>query len=413
MNIIHVTHRAWPVIGGSERYVQEVARRQVGDGHRVMVVATDAEDLSALWDGGARRVEPGIPSEHQGVWIRRLPVRTVPLGSVAFFALRRLTWLVSRISMRAALALARFSPWVPELRAVLMYQPADLFFAWNIGLEALTVAVAREAEGRRVPWIAIPLLHLGRPRLYAMRHQLHLLRGATVILAQTERERAFLVEQGLDEERIRVVSPGLDLDQAEQASGARFRQKHEIEGPLLATLGALAYDKGTVHLLAAAQGLWEEGRRLTVALIGPMEKAVQRALSRLPEEQRRHCLHFAQISEEEKWDAVDAADVVALPSRTESYGIVFLEAWARGKPVIGAKAGAVTDVIEDGRDGMLVEFGNVSALADALRTVLDNPMLALGMGQRGRAKVQSEYTWEQRYDQLRTTVHEAIVEWKT
>jgi len=122
---------------------------------------------------------------------------------------------------------------------------------------------------------------------------------------------------------------------------------------------------------------------------------------------------LTQVSEEEKWDAVDAADVVALPSRTESYGIVFLEAWARGKPVIGAKAGAVTDVIEDGRDGMLVEFGNVSALADALRTVLDNPMLALGMGQRGRAKVQSEYTWDQRYDRLRTTVHEAMVEWRT
>ncbi|MGB3904266.1 MAG: glycosyltransferase family 4 protein, partial [Anaerolineae bacterium] len=123
-------------------------------------------------------------------------------------------------------------------------------------------------------------------------------------------------------------------------------------------------------------------------------------------------LHLTQVSEEEKWDAVDAADVVALPSRTESYGIVFLEAWARGKPVIGARAGAIEEVIEDGRDGMLVEFGNVCALADALRTVLDNPMLALGMGQRGREKVLSEYTWEQQYGRLRDVVDHVMVEWE-
>ena len=412
MNIIHVTHRAWPVIGGSERYVQEVARRQVGDGHRVMVVATDAEDLSALWDGGARRVEPGTPSKHQGVWIRRLPVRTVPLGSVAFFALRRLTWLVSRISMRAALALARFSPWVPELRAVLMYQPADLFFAWNIGLEALTVAVAREAEGRRVPWIAIPLLHLGRPRFYTMRHQLHLLGQAAGVLTQTERERTYLEKRGLEADRLHIVSPGIDLGEAERADGFRFRAKHNLDGPLVVSLGALARDKGTVHLLSAAQALWEEGRSLTLVLIGPMEKAVQEALARLPEQHRGNYLHVTQVSEEEKWHAVDAGDVVALPSRTESYGIVFLEAWARGKPVVGARAGAVEEVIEDGREGLLVEFGDVPGLADALRKLLDNPDLASGMGQRGRERAQSEFTWEQQYGRLRDVVDHVMVEWE-
>jgi glycogen(starch) synthase len=412
MNIIHVTHRAWPVIGGSERYVQEIARRQALDGHRVTIVATEANALSALWDAGARRIGPEALGDYQGVRIQRLPVRYLPLGSRAFSVLRRLTWLLSRISRRAALRLAKFSPWVPDLAPALNHEQADLLFAWNILFEGLTAAVACEAQRRCVPWIAVPLLHLGRSRFYTMDHQLHLLRQAARVIAQTDSERAFLLQHGLTSGRVCIVSPGLNLDQQQGAKGRRFREKYGIDGPLLVTLGALGYEKGTMHLLAATQRLWGEGRRLTAALIGPTETALQSAVMQLPEEQRGCCLALVQVPEDEKWDAVDAADVVVLPSRTESFGIVFLEAWMRGKPVIGARAGAVEDVIRHGVDGLLVEFGDVPGLAKALRTLLDNPVLASEMGERGRDKVRREYTWDQQYERLRAVVDQVIVEWK-
>lgn len=410
MNIVHVTHRAWPVIGGSERYVQEVARRQVIDGHGVTIVATDADELSALWDRAGGRVERGVPGEYQGVRILRLPARCLPGGGVTFALLRRLTWLASQVSVRAALALGRRCPWVPSLSNVLGDEPADLFFAWNLGLEGLTGAVADEAQRRRVPWLAVPLLHLGRPRFYTMRHQLALLRGANRIFTQTDRERRFLMERGLDGGRVHTVSPGIDLDEANRAEGFRFRRKHGIDGPVVLTLGALARDKGTVHLLRAAQAVWEEGRALTLVLIGPVEKGVQEALAELPEAHSGKWLHLGQVSEEEKWDALDAADVLALPSRTESYGIVFLEAWARGKPVIGARAGGVEEVVEDGREGILVEFGDVPALGEALRKLLENPELAGEIGRRGREKVHAKYAWEQQYGRLRSVVDQVMVE---
>ena len=123
---------------------------------------------------------------------------------------------------------------------------------------------------------------------------------------------------------------------------------------------------------------------------------------------RACCQHLGQLSEEEKWDAVDAADVVALPSRTESFGIVFLEAWARGKPVIGARAGAVPQVINDGDDGLLVEFGDAAGLAEALEKLLDAPAQAAEMGQRGREKVLQMYTWDHQYARLRDAVNQWI-----
>jgi len=149
-----------------------------------------------------------------------------------------------------------------------------------------------------------------------------------------------------------------------------------------------------------------------VVLVGPVERAVQRAVVRLPERQRRYCRCLGQVSEDEKWDVMDAADIVALPSRTESFGIVFLEAWVCGKPVIGARSGAVGDVIEEGMDGMLVEFGDVTGLADALRTLLDDPKLAAEMGRRGREKVLREYTWDRQYSRLRVLVDQVMRESK-
>jgi glycogen(starch) synthase len=408
MHIVHVTHRAWPVIGGSERYVQEVARRQVADGHRVTVIATDAADLSALWKRRSRRVEPDAPNEHQGVHIKRLPTRCLPLGDYEFAILRRLTWLTSHVSERAALALAQFSPWVPGLQQALAKEQADLLFAWNITLEGLSAAVAREARRRGTPWIAVPLLHLGRERFYTMRHQLHLLRRAQGILAQTPSDRAFMLERGLAADKVRIASPGVNLADSEGANGDRFRRKHGVAGPCVLSLGALGYDKGTHHLIAAARQLWETGRRLTMILIGPEQENVRRLLERLPAERRACCQHLGQVSEEEKWDAVDAADVMALPSRTESFGIVFLEAWACGKPVIGARAGAIPAVVEHGADGLLVEFGDVAGLAEALSKLLDDSTLAAEMGSRGREKVRQMYTWDRQYARLRAAVDEWI-----
>ncbi len=412
MHIVHVTHRSWPMVGGSERYVQEIARRQVEEGHRVTVIATNAGALSALWDSRGRLIDGTVPSVYQGVLLRRLPLRHLPLGRVTFPALRWLTWALSNLSGRAALPLVRFSPWVPGLAQALAEERADLLFAWNITLEGLTAAVAREAQRRRVPWVAVPVLHLARLRFYTMPHQLDLLRQAQAVLAQTPSERDFLLQRGFAPHQVHIVSPGVSLEEAETANGSRFRRKYDVAGPLVVSLGVLCAEKGTIHLLAAAQKLWREGRPLTLALLGPQEEEVRRALVRLPKSQRRFCISPGEVSEMDKWDALDGADVVALPSRTESFGIVFLEAWARGKPVIGASAGAVPDVVEDGTDGLLVRFGDVPALAEALCHLLDNPQRAAVMGRRGREKVARLYTWERQVSRLRQVIAPLLTEEK-
>ncbi len=101
------------------------------------------------------------------------------------------------------------------------------------------------------------------------------------------------------------------------------------------------------------------------------------------------------------------AAVFALPSSKEGFGIVYLEAWAHGLPVIGSCHGAAGEVIADGVDGFTVDPADLPALAARLRQLLDDPALAARMGAAGRAKVARHYSATAFVDNLRALLASA------
>src|SRR5205807_9064932 len=113
----------------------------------------------------------------------------------------------------------------------------------------------------------------------------------------------------------------------------------------------------------------------------------------LAEAVREECRLLGFLSDEDKRDLHAAGQVFCMPSRTDSFGIVYLEAWLNGVPVIGARAGGVPEIITDGMDGYLVDFGDVGALADHIQFLMEHPDTAREMGQAGRRKVLAEHTW--------------------
>jgi glycosyltransferase involved in cell wall biosynthesis len=100
------------------------------------------------------------------------------------------------------------------------------------------------------------------------------------------------------------------------------------------------------------------------------------------------------VSDEQKQALLAACEMLLLPSRADSLGIVLLEAWAYGKAVVGAKAGGIPGVIDDGRNGLLVEFGNVPALVNAIQQLIEDPAEREALGQAGLEKVNDVYQWE-------------------
>jgi phosphatidyl-myo-inositol dimannoside synthase len=87
-------------------------------------------------------------------------------------------------------------------------------------------------------------------------------------------------------------------------------------------------------------------------------------------------------------------DVFALPSRGEGFGLVFLEAMAHSKPLVGCAQGGIPDIVEDGVTGLLVPFGDTDRVGQALESLLSHPDEARQMGERGRQRVVKEFSFE-------------------
>lgn len=407
MRLLHVIQRYYPFQGGSERYFQAFSERFAADGADVQVVTTNAWDLEYFWDP-TRRTIPGADDAHHGVRIRRLPIRHLPLPRLTHRALRRLMAESTRLGLpgqESALRVAgRFWPWLPPVAEWLPdadWRP-DVVHSANVAFESMIAGAAQLARTFDAPHLVTPFLHLGEGsasrvrRYYTMPHQLDLLRRADGVCALTTIEAEYLIGHGVAADRVHVVGAGLDVAAVTGGDGAQARARLGIDGPLVLALGAAAFDKGSFHLAQAAAMLERTGCPVTVVFAGPVMSEFARFVDGLAPRERRAVRVLGFVSDQEKRDLLAGADIVALPSRTESFGLVFLEAWANGKPVIGARAGAIPGVVDHERDGLLVPFGDVNGLADAIRTLVDDPALASRLGTAGREKVVDEATWYRR-----------------
>jgi glycosyltransferase involved in cell wall biosynthesis len=403
VKILHVIQRYWPYVGGSERYFQELSEWLVAAGHEVTVYTTTAYDLEYFWQPTRAHLAPG--TDHlNGVTVIRFPVRHLPLSPLAYPALRRLVHLMGMAPGGTALALrvAGATPFVPELalRLATTRERYDLVHAGNIPFDAIVAWAQALARRQGIPFVMTPFLHLGEAsnptvrRQYTLPHQIALLRGCDAIFVQTALEAEFLTSVGVPRRAIRRGGVGVNPAEVVGGDRERFRRRHTVDGPLVTFLGTVAKDKGAIQLVEAMRQLWDRGLTATLALAGPTYGDFERYWATLPASVTQRCRLLGVTTGEAKRDLFAATDVFAMPSRTDSFGIVFLEAWTAGVAPVAARAGGVAEVIEDGVTGRLVEFGDVPGLAEAIRSLLTDRALAARLAARGRAKALADYTWD-------------------
>jgi glycosyltransferase involved in cell wall biosynthesis len=124
------------------------------------------------------------------------------------------------------------------------------------------------------------------------------------------------------------------------------------------------------------------------------EANVQTKLDALAPADRARVVLVDDFSDEDGPSIMDACDVLALPSAEESFGMVMIEAWMCGKPVIGADIASTRCIIEPGVDGLTTKPYDSADLAERILELLADPEKRAMFGERGRAKVMSRYTWE-------------------
>jgi glycosyltransferase involved in cell wall biosynthesis len=395
--VLYVIHRFWPFMGGSERYFFELARRTAQRGHAVTVCTTDAWEHEHLRQRGRQRIEPLVDSI-DGVRIRRFRVRHIPYE-------QQLSMPLARVRPPDHPSVFATRLFVPALRWW-FWTTAERFDLVHAGVFPYTSLIAPAAAYCRrhsVPWVCQPMLNLGEPHsavdnpYYLSAKQIALLGRATAILANSDYETEVLSQKGVAAGKVTVASPAVTAEQVLGGDGDAFRARRKITGPLILQVSTQTFDKGSVHTVEALKLLWARGSKMWLVLIGQVVSDFATYLAAQPSWVRERILVLGYASEQDKKDAFAACDLFVMPSRADSFGIVYLEAWLYRKPVIGCYAGGVPRVIDDGHDGFLMPFGDAHMLAEYVGMLLRDRALARRMGDAGHAKVIAKYTWEQTY----------------
>lgn len=223
------------------------------------------------------------------------------------------------------------------------------------------------------------------------------LRRADVVLAPTQDTANHVAaQQQVPRERIVVLPWALDPqfeELAGQVSGKGLPQGFPY-GPVILTVGRWNSSeryKGMDTLITALPRLLTD--RPEVQLVAVGEGDDRGWLENLAEKNgvRRHVHFLSGLSYAELAGCYSACDVFALPSSGEGFGLVFLEAMAFGKPVIGGLHGGAPEIIQDGVTGYLVPHGDAMQLATSIETLLRDPEMAREMGARGKQRVENEF----------------------
>jgi glycosyltransferase involved in cell wall biosynthesis len=163
--------------------------------------------------------------------------------------------------------------------------------------------------------------------------------------------------------------------------------------PLVLTVGYLIERKGIGDLIAALGLLRREGRTVHLALAGdgPLRGALE---AQAVQEGVADTVHFlGRVPHTRVLSLMARAQLVALPSWDEAFGLVYTEAMAQGTPVLASRGEGPEDFIQDGVSGYLAPVREPAALASIIAGVLDDPARAAAIGEAGRAAA-LELSWE-------------------
>lgn len=347
---------------GAERHLEVLAAAQVGAGHGVSVILL-ARGLARMTDS------PDLWPELVAAGVA---VRVVPQGPVGSSVWRRLS---------------RFRT-IPDLVHEVRRSNADVVHTHLLYASQVGKVAARLARSGAV----VDSFHNDEPFLANRSWRLRL-RSLDRITAQyiaiSSAVRARLVDDvGLPSEKVHVVRYGVPLAApVASRSEARARLSLPEAGAIVGYVGRLVPQKRLEVLVEAMASLPD----VTLALIGEGELRadLEELCAALGSRARFLGLRPDAAS------LMSAFDVFCLPSRWEGLGVVLLEAMAAGIPIVGSRHGAIPEVLDGGRAGLVFDPDDALGLASAVQSLLDDPRLASTLVASARERLSTAFSVEE------------------
>jgi glycosyltransferase involved in cell wall biosynthesis len=223
----------------------------------------------------------------------------------------------------------------------------------------------------------------------AINRRAGLLNKLSAFVCPTEFSKQKLIEVGVPEQKLFIKPHFIDASQIQPRFG---------QGNYVLYLGRLSAEKGLWTLVQTLAGMRDI--TLRIAGSGPLENHLR---AYIREKELKHIEILGFKAGPEKWELLQNSLFLVVPSEWyETFGLVVLEAYSAGKPVIGSNLGGLPFVIENGKSGLLFQSGNSDDLREKILYLLEKPDEIETMGRYGRELVETKYHPEESYRTLRS-----------
>ncbi len=297
----------------------------------------------------------------------------------------------------------RFFPFALYLLALRLFKKYDLILAMNVGYGGLGGRILKFFSPTRYAVVTYAYEFLKYPVASLPDCLVRIaLRNAEAILTISTFSRDELAGMGLPADKIFIFPLGVDINIFQPAPASpELVQAFGLAGKkVILTIARLVERKGVDKLIKALSLVREEVPEAVLLIVGrgPEEEKLRRLVRQYKLEDR---VKFAGMVEHHLLPRYyNLCDVFCLPNRSgirrgdvEGFGLVFLEANACGKPVVGGNSGGARDAVEDEKTGFLVDPWREEKIAEALVKLLGDDALRERMGKEGRKRVEKIYNW--------------------
>ena len=372
--------------GGPVKVAYQVSRELVKRGHEVVVHTSDAKDFDS-------RLEMNSTNIIDGIKVHRF--RNLSLTLVKKLKL----FITPQLALFAGKEVKKFD--VIHLHEYRTFQ---------------NVVIRHYACKYGVPYVL--QAHGSLPRIMAWRKfkctydvffGYRLLRDSSKVIALSRVEAEQYRSLGVPEEKIAIIPNGINLSEyAELPPKGTFKKKFNIpeDKKIILYVGRIHKIKGIDFLVKAYAYLINKMnfRDAILVIAGPDDgylgevKSLVHNLGALGS-----VILTGSLSERDKIKAYNDASIVAYLGPSEPYGLVSLEAAACKTPVIVAQGTPMAEVVNRGKFGYSIKYGDVASLAFALRNILNNEEFAKNLGRNGRIYILNNFDWSkiiEKYEQM-------------
>lgn len=385
MKVLLISHIFPPAVDGGSRIVWKIGEYLQKNGHQVSALTTNCQSTDDF-------VTPSSATLHKTDLINHIPITRLPVYkrlTKPLKALILITPLFPKLNNFLKLLkkgpIFKIIPLILFLRQLKTQKP-DLIIAGPLPTTIIYLSTHLLRYSSKL--LSVPCFH---PQDSDFQNPLLLsaLAKSDHIFCFTQTEKDILATKSIKPIKIFTQFPGLDPDFILPLKNISFPKN-----PNLLFVGNFSAHKRVELLIDAFIKLKNKYPKLSLTLLGQKTLYWPQIRTKIDKLSSSDIKIIFNPTKPQIKKAYDQSTLLCLPSVHESFGLVFIENLARGKPVVGADTPQTHEVISTLNGGLTFKTDNLNDLTAKIDTLLSNPKLAQKLGTKGHHFVSSHLTWD-------------------